>query len=193
MQRLQLKFLRAQTAKTQNYKQIHWKKYKYIFVCVCVRWNVICICAYVCWFVIAIADGSKQLWSEAYVPLKEGNINKKTPISGTPLEQTLLSPPSLALSLSLFLHSFYLSLFFSLSPMLTFSTLSHIQTLPPFHVITASKDRRERETYTVLKRMLTLKKRRENVPNSLSLSFPHPPLPPFLPHILSLFFSCQRT
>ena len=102
----------------------------------------------------------------------------------------------LSLSLSLFLlllsHSlsffllFSLSPLLSLSPMLTFSILSHTQTLPPLHVITASKDRRERETYIVLKRMLTFKKRRVNVPNSLSLSFPRPHLPPSLLHILSL-------
>ena len=88
-----------------------------------------------------------------------------------------------SLSFSLFLlllFSLSLSFFLSftpssplLSPMLTFSTPSHTQTLPPLHVITASKDRRERETYTVLKRMLTFKKRRENVPNSLSLISPH--------------------
>ena len=86
--------------------------------------------------------------------------------------------PFLLLSLSLLL-SFVLSLS---------SSLSLTQMLLPSHVLTAPKERREIETYTVLKRMWTFKKRRENVPNSLSLSFPHPPLPPSLLHILFLLF-----
>ena len=65
---------------------------------------------------------------------------------------------------------------FSLSPLFPLLpqmiTHSHTQTLPPLHVITPSKDKRERETYTVLKTMFTLKKRRENVPNTLPFSFP---------------------
>ena len=109
-----------------------------------------------------------------------------------------VSTPSPSPSFSFFSlsPSFFcsLSLLFSLSPMLTFSTLSHTQTLPPLHVITASKDKLERETYIVLKRMLTSKKRRENVPNSLSLSFPHLPLlPSSLLPILSHFFSRHHT
>ena len=119
----------------------------------------------------------KQIWSEAYLGLKEGNVNKKEKALPLPL------PPSpSSLSLSLFL-SLSLPPLLSLSPMLTFSTLSQTQTLPPLHIITASKDRRERETYTVLKRMLTFKKRRVNVPNSLYLSFLRPPLPHSLLHI----------
>ena len=98
--------------------------------------------------------------------------------------------PSFSFSLSLS-PSFFCSLspLLSLSPMLTFSTLSHTQMLPPLHVITASKDRRERETYTVLKRMLTFKKRRVNVPNSLSLISPALLfLPLFFTFSLSLLF-----
>ena len=84
-------------------------------------------------------------------------------------ENITSTSPSFTFSLS---PSFFcsLSLLLSLSPMLTFSTLSHTQTLLPLHIITTSKDRRERDTYTVLKRMSTFQKRRENVPNSLSLS-----------------------
>ena len=94
---------------------------------------------------------------------------------------------SLSLSPSFFCSP---SLLFSLSFQCWRSPHSLTQTLPPLHVITASKERKERETYQDLKRMLTFKKRRENVPNSLSLSFLHPHLPP---SSHSLFFSCSNT
>ena len=85
--------------------------------------------------------------------------------------------PSLSISFSLSLvHSLSSFILFSLSSSLslsnmTFSTLSLTQTLPLLHIITTSKDKRERETYIILKL------KRQYIKLSLSL-ISRPSLPP---------------
>ena len=97
---------------------------------------------------------------------------------------------SLSISFLFFLSlspSFFCSLFLSSSLYLSNADVLHIlsHTNAPASTRHHRIQRQEGETYTVLKRMLTLKMRRENVPNSLSLP-QLPPLHPPLLHILSL-------
>ena len=132
-----------------------------------------------CCHVITVRPNTDMKWSVPWTEKKEMWIKKRKH-----------SPSFSFFSL---IVSFVLSLLFSLSFQCWRSPHSPTQTLPPLHVITASKDRREKEAYTTLKRMLILKKRRENVPNSLSLISPPSSFSLSSSHSLSLFFSCQHT
>ena len=107
---------------TDTLKEIQWVYIfmfvrAYIYLCVSV-WDKM-VYAFVCVCVLVCHRHRRWLWSEAYIPLKKGNINKKTPLNlqslvhlFLPLEQTLLSLPSLSLSY------FTLSISLSSSPSL---------------------------------------------------------------------------